>query len=223
MIKCDSVSYISILFFIFFQFQISAQTYSVAAQEVGNLEEYTNPQVTSLFQDRRGLLWISTYGGMERWDGKRMVHYPYMPFDSSGSPARIPGGFTDDDQNNIWFVGEGLLRFDLETEIFHRIPLRYQDTALDIRFVKFDSKGFLWLGAMDGIYQYYPETDSLRQIPILHSDEIEETWLRKISILRTPPGAYGCPTTSMACAIMTRKVMCLENKLWICPILWINT
>ena len=137
---------------------LSAQTYSVASQDVGVLEEYTNPQVTSLYQDRRGLLWISTYGGMDRWDGKRMVHYPYMPFDSTGSPARIPGGFTDDDQNNIWFLGEGLIRFDLETEIFHRIPVRYQDTDLDIRYIKFDTKGFLWVGAKDGIYQYYPNT-----------------------------------------------------------------
>ncbi|RLD72402.1 MAG: hypothetical protein DRJ29_05600 [Bacteroidetes bacterium] len=189
MIKCVPVSCIFILFFSFFQFQLSAQTDTFTSQDLGVLEEYTNPQVTSLYQDRRGLLWISTYGGMDRWDGKRMVHYPYMPFDSTGSPARIPGGFTDDDQNNIWFLGEGLMKFDLETEVFHRIPIRYQDADLDIRYVKFDSKGFLWLGAMDGIYKYYPRTDSLRKVPILNSDEIEESWFRKISILRDSTGS----------------------------------
>ncbi len=77
--------------FVFICFaSLSAQMGPVISQDVGVVEEYTNPQVTSLYQDCRGLLWISTYGGIDRWDGNRMVHYPYMPFESSGSPDRIP-------------------------------------------------------------------------------------------------------------------------------------
>lgn len=167
---------------------LNAQTGPVTSQDVGVVDEYTNPQVKSLYQDRRGLLWISTFGGMDRWDGHRMVHYPYMPFDSTSSPARDIGGFSCDDQNNIWFNGNGLMRFDLETEIFHKIPLFFEGKNLRLRYLKYDSDGFLWLGAIEGIFKYFPEKDSLQVIPILDSDEIVENWSRKVSILKDSTG-----------------------------------
>lgn len=167
---------------------LSAQYRPVTYQDIGVIEEYTNPLVTSLYQDRRGLLWISTYGGMDRWDGKRMVHYPYMPFDSTGSPPRTPQGFTDDDQNNIWLVGESVMRFDLKTEIFHSIPLSYKGSDLAVRSIKYDPKGFLWVGAMEGMFQYYPYSDSIRHIPVLDTDEVERSYFRMVSILQDSTG-----------------------------------
>ncbi len=167
---------------------LSAQNGPVKFQDVGVLEEYTNPQVTSLYQDCRGLLWISTYGGIDRWDGKQMVHFPYIPFDSTGSPARDPRGFTGDDQNNIWFLGEGLMKFDLKKEIFQRIPLRFEDKSINPRYIKYDPGGFLWVSSMDEIFQYYPKRDSLHKIPILDEDEIEDSNFRKISILQDSTG-----------------------------------
>jgi len=167
---------------------VTAQPFSVNSQDVGELDEYTNPQVTSLYQDHRGLLWISTYGGMDRWDGNRMVHYPYMPFDSTGSPARVPGGFTGDDQNNIWLLGERLIRFDLEMEVFHHISLSFEGAYLNPKNIKYDPEGFLWLAAKEGMFQYYPEKDSLRHIPIMDTREIEESWFRMVSIIQDSTG-----------------------------------
>ncbi|MEN8228981.1 MAG: ATP-binding protein [Bacteroidota bacterium] len=178
----------SIILLLLTHIQLSAQHGPVSSQDVGVLEEYTHPQVTSIYQDRRGLLWISTYHGMDRWDGKRMVHYPYMPFDSTGSPARSVGGFTGDDQNNIWLLGDGLMRFDLETEIFHQIPLIFEGKNLILRYLNYDSDGFLWLGAIEGIFKYFHEKDSLQAIPILGSDDIVENWFRKVSILKDSTG-----------------------------------
>ena len=179
-----------LLFFLFIIsfFSLLAQYGPITYQDIGVLEEYTNPQVTSLYQDSRGLLWISTYGGMDRWDGKRMVHYPYMPFDSTGSPARTPLGFTEDDQNNIWLVGESLMRFDLETEIFHIIPLHFEGSELIVRSINYDTKGFLWVGAMEGMFQYYPNSDSISQIPVLDTFEVEESFFRMVSIIQDSTG-----------------------------------
>ncbi|MCK4993188.1 MAG: hypothetical protein KAS29_21970, partial [Bacteroidales bacterium] len=174
--------------FIIINLPLSAQPGPVNSQDVGEIEDYTNPQVTSLYQDCRGLLWISTYGGMDRWDGSRMVHYPYMPFDSTGSPARVPGGFTGDDQNNIWVLGERLIRFDLETEVFHHISLSFEGENLNPWYIKYDPEGFLWIGANEGIFQYYPEKDSLRHIPIMDTREIEESWFRMVNILQDSTG-----------------------------------
>lgn len=170
------------------EYQLSAQYGPATFQDVGELEDYTNPQVTSLYQDSRGLLWISTYGGIDRWDGNQMVHYPYMPFDSTGSPGRTPGGFTRDDQNNIWLLADELYRFDLEQEVFHSKALSYNSVELVIRYIKYDPKGFLWIGANNGIFQYYPDTDKLLSIPILNNDRIEESWFRKVSILEDSTG-----------------------------------
>ncbi|MEN8229452.1 MAG: ATP-binding protein [Bacteroidota bacterium] len=167
--------------------RLSSQHGPVISQDVGVLEEYTNPQVTSLYQDRRGLLWISTWGGMDRWDGHRMIHYPYIPFDSTSSPRDLRG-FTCDDRNNIWYWGNGITRFDLETEIFHRIPLNFEGEKLGPRYLKHDPDGFLWVGAIEGIFKYFPEKDSLQAIPVLGGDEIVENWFRKVNILKDSTG-----------------------------------
>ena len=101
---------------------ILAQYGPVTLQDVGNIEDYSNPQVIDMYQDSRGLLWISTYGGMDRWDGNGMISFPYIPFDSPGSPARQVGNFTEDNQNNLWLLGDGLIRFDLAKEVYEHIP-----------------------------------------------------------------------------------------------------
>jgi len=167
---------------------LSAQSGPVKFQDVGVLEEYTNPQVTSLYQDCRGLLWISTYGGIDRWDGKQMVHFPYVPYDSTGSPARDVWCFTGDDQNNIWFLGNGLMKYDLEKEIFRRVPLRFRNEIVHPRYIKYDPRGFLWVGSADEIFQFYPETDSLNKIPILIKDKIEDAYFTRISIIQDSTG-----------------------------------
>jgi signal transduction histidine kinase/DNA-binding response OmpR family regulator/ligand-binding sensor domain-containing protein len=175
--------YLFISFFIISNAPLTAQYGPVTYQDVGKLEDYSNPQCLSLYQDSRGLLWISNWGGLDRWDGNRMVSYPYTPFDSIGYPARAGARFSEDDQNNLWFsVGE-LARFDLEKEVFERIPISYESTSLDIMHVEYDSKGFLWLVCEEGIFQYHPDTEILQQIPLLEADGTEASEFRPRKIL----------------------------------------
>ena len=154
---------------------LSGQIGSYSCQDVGKLDDYSNIQCYGLYQDPTGLLWMSNWSGIDRWDGTRMLNYPYHPFDSLGMPSRDVGRWiTRDDQKNLWFIGSGLVRFDLEKELFQKIPLSYDSCELTIRFLKYDPEGFLWLVCKEGIFQYNHDKESLTRLPRLGSDGIEK-------------------------------------------------
>jgi signal transduction histidine kinase/DNA-binding response OmpR family regulator/ligand-binding sensor domain-containing protein len=146
--------------------RIHAQHFPVSYQDLGSLEDYSNPQCLSLYQDCRGLLWINNWKGLDRWDGNSMVNFPYIPFDSTAFPARAGASITGDDQNNIWISYGKLAKFDLEQEEFRRIKLHCDNNELDIKYLEYDPTGFLWLICAKRIMQYYPETEILKEIPL---------------------------------------------------------
>lgn len=149
---------------------LPGQESTYAYKTLGNLEDYSFIQVLDLHQDSSGLIWMGTYRGLDRWDGVRILSYPAMPFDSQAIPARGVGCITGDDQNNLWMNGGGLTKFDLEKEEFTSIQLLDDSVNLDPRCIQYDPSGFLWLSCWQGMYCYYPENDSLRQIPIIGSN-----------------------------------------------------
>ncbi|MEA3462915.1 MAG: two-component regulator propeller domain-containing protein, partial [Bacteroidota bacterium] len=170
---------------------LSAQQAPVTLQDVGKLEDYSNPQCFALYQDSTGLLWMSNWSGIDRWDGNRMVNYPYNPFDSLGWPSRYVGRWiTRDDQNNLWCMGSGLVRFDLEKERFQKIHLSYDSSELTIRYLKYDPEGYLWLVCKEGIFQYKHKEDFLKRIPLSGSNgqEKENYRPRMVNILRDTTG-----------------------------------
>jgi diguanylate cyclase (GGDEF)-like protein len=56
-------------------------------------------QVTGLYQDPRGYLWISTLGGLSRFDGRRFVTYTTL----DGMPDDVVTALTGDERGVVWF------------------------------------------------------------------------------------------------------------------------
>ena len=75
---------------------LSSQNGPVKFQDVGVLEEYTNPQVTSLYQDCRGLLWISTHKA-----ASKHLHVSVREEDlfRESSRGKLKKSVTPDDEN----------------------------------------------------------------------------------------------------------------------------
>ncbi len=170
---------------------LSAQQAPITLQDVGKLQDYSNPQCFALYQDPTGLLWMSNWSGIDRWDGNRMVNYSYNPFDSLGWPSRYVGRWiTRDDQNNLWCMDYGLVKFDLEKERFQKIHLRYDSSELTIRYLKYDPEGYLWLVCKEGIFQYKHKEDFLKKISLSGSNgqEKENYRPRMVNILGDSTG-----------------------------------
>lgn len=149
--------------------------------QIGLPEEFSSYQTRCLFQDKRGLIWIGTDAGLDRWDGRNLKNHKYAPFDSLCFPAKGVYSIAEDDYNNLWLaVGRGLVKFDLEKEVFEKIKHHKLPKELGaLTYVKYDSSGFLWLGYFQGLFKYFPGKDSIIQV---HYQDKKSNYFRVESI-----------------------------------------
>lgn len=159
---------------------LEAQQIQAFYQQVGELEDYSFIQCNTIYQDSRGFLWIGTNQGLDCWDGSRMHSYPFTPFDSLGQPSRAIIYITEDNRNNLWMIGDNLIKYNLELEEFTSIPLYYEEQELFLNHIKCDPDGKLWLGSSQGMFWYYPDQDSLIKISLVDPNGVE--------ITKYPPG-----------------------------------
>ena len=152
--------------------ELAAQEQSTRFLKVGDYNDYSDYRIGSLFQDSRGLIWMGTFGGLDRWDGSRIRSYSMPPFDSTGLPVTAVYSITEDDQNNLWLGSRmnGLVKYDLENEKFTHFndPVKYPFFA-NINFIKYDPSGFLWLSTINNFYRFFPEEDRAELVQVQDS------------------------------------------------------
>ena len=138
---------------------------------IGEEQGLSSLQITDLFQDSRGFVWIGTPYGLNRFDGYNCVQYLHLPGDTTSlSSGHIsPRAFAEDTAGNLWvatFRG-GLNYFDRRTERFTRYRAqsgRPDGLSMDKLFaVEPDSKGGLWVAtAGRGINYFDPGSPTFR-------------------------------------------------------------
>jgi len=108
--------------------------------------------VRGIAQTSDGYLWIATMGGLARFDG-----VSFTVFDSRNTPALGRDEITTvtaDPGGGLWIGtgGAGVLRF-LNGRFTQVVSVA--DTHTDnVRFLKVDSRGVLWIGADGGLSKY---------------------------------------------------------------------
>ncbi|TCV93227.1 diguanylate cyclase (GGDEF)-like protein [Luteibacter rhizovicinus] len=112
---------------------------------------------TAIVQDKRGLIWIGTFGGLVRYDGYRMQVFGQEP-DSYGG-AVLPDAYVralqplDDGGLLIGTNAGGLVRFDPETTRFHVYPIGRDGTSNGKIFsiAKAREPNAFWLATENGV------------------------------------------------------------------------
>lgn len=135
-------------------------------------ENIQNQVITDVIQDRAGLLWIATSGGLCRYDGNETIF-----FNNKSEPAisnsKIKTLFSDE-QSNLWIGTEsGLTRFNLrdwKTTILKnpRSDRGHVDKP-DIACVGQGRNGNIYAGAFDGKL-YRVDQDSLKVLLDINRD-----------------------------------------------------
>ncbi|MFT3738110.1 MAG: two-component regulator propeller domain-containing protein [Breznakibacter sp.] len=131
----------------------------------------------SIHQDKSGFIWIGTYDGLNRYDGRYFIKF--MP--SPNSNRAIMGGtiyaIAEDDDGLLYFgtYGQGLSVFDPKTALFehyrapHEVPqqglagdsiLRGTIPSSYINAMRKDANGHIWIATRAGISVYNPKTKS---------------------------------------------------------------
>ncbi len=128
--------------------------------------------VTTLYEDRRGNLWVGTYtGGLNRLgpasDGKRpraFVRFTHEPRDPSSLSNNFVMSVLEDTSGTLWVgtIDGGLNRFDPGSGTFKRFRGDPDSTEglsdNSIFAILEDPSGDLWIGTADGLNRMDPRT-----------------------------------------------------------------
>lgn len=157
--------------------------FKVFIHEAGDPQSLSGVNVTTLFKDRDGTLWIGCERFLDRMDPKQgtFSHYP------------IPAAkYISQDKSGLLWVStsSGLYRLDPRTDKIRRYAHDPSDPDSlhinEIRSAAEDSKGTIWIADVDGMHEFDRETGRLGlHLPIekpgrdfsFYEDRFGEFWL----------------------------------------------
>jgi signal transduction histidine kinase/ligand-binding sensor domain-containing protein len=111
----------------------------------------TNLMVNHVYQDHEGFLWVSSWGGLNRYDGYKFKEYKFDEYDTNTISSRASLAVVEDSKNRLWvFCNYGICLFNRDKENFTRFYYNAENpTSLignDISTFLLDKKGRLWIG-----------------------------------------------------------------------------
>jgi len=139
-----------------------------------------NASVSGIVQDSKGFIWMTTQGGLCRYDGSGFKVYENEPFDENSISGDLIQTIFLDKDDVLWLgTYNGLNRFDPATERFERYRFS-PDSATSLSndlviTIARDAKGRLWAGTLNGLdrldestgafTRYYHDDGNKRSIP----------------------------------------------------------
>lgn len=120
-----------------------------------NIDFYTtkdglpNNSVLSLFQDKKGFLWIGTYNGLCRYDGREFKAYKSEFAGKNTSWISSINSIAEDSQGNIWVGTRGgvIAKLNTTSNVWENVI----NSKLVIQTLFIDEKGTIWAGTAGGI------------------------------------------------------------------------
>ncbi len=200
-----------ILFFVFSSGKNSiAQKESLRFEHIGIEEGLSNDNITAIFQDSRGYIWIGTADGLNKYDGYTFTKYRFDPFDPNSISQNWIYTIFEDSYGVIWVSSfEGMCKFDRATEKFTRYKpspkARFADPNIGV--INEDSDGMIWVGSYStGLCRFNPQTENF--LP----DSIDLDYPRSPDNKATWPGdAINCIYKDMAGTLWVGNTTGLHN------------
>lgn len=123
-------------------------------------------RIRSIFQDKKGFLWVGTMNGISRYDGYTFKKY-YKTKDGNSISGNFAHAICEDSGQNIW-IGtlNGLNMFNVKQEKF----ISFKNSPNDpnslfcdrIGTIDIDKRGKLWIGTEKGLATYDPATQKFK-------------------------------------------------------------
>ena len=132
----------------------------------------SSDQIRSILQDHRGIMWIATFDGLNRYDGTGFKIYRHSATDSASLPCNDIRDMVLDDENMLWIgTANGLCRFNTITgkavsyyhnaKIVNTLAGNYDPSPF------IDSRKRLWLATHAGVqlFNYKQHTFTTYNMP----------------------------------------------------------
>src|ERR1017187_1671560 len=88
----------------------------VRFEHLTSADGLSNDSVFSILQDHRGFMWFGTQGGLNRYDGYRVIQYRRDPKNPNSLGDDFVLVLFEDSRGGIWSGRSVLSRFDPDTE-----------------------------------------------------------------------------------------------------------
>jgi len=142
-----------------------------------NPNSLANDTLWLLFEDRDGILWVSTFDGLSRFDPatEQFTNYYHDTENSNSLGGTVAGQVQQAEDGTLWVgtYGGGLDKFDPVTETFthHRHDPNDPNSLSDnnVGTVWLDPDGTVWVGTNTGLNHFNPVSG--RWVRYLHDEE----------------------------------------------------
>jgi ligand-binding sensor domain-containing protein/signal transduction histidine kinase len=119
----------------------------------------THNDVTCVLQDRKGFMWFGTIGGLNRYDGYKLIQYRTENRNKTSLPHNSVLCLHEGMDGVLWLgsMGAGLIQYDPKREIFTRYsPTQTIPEALAFSYVRriVQDNNTLWLGTEKGLVAF---------------------------------------------------------------------
>ncbi|WP_297705183.1 two-component regulator propeller domain-containing protein [uncultured Eudoraea sp.] len=124
-------------------------------------EGLSQNSAVSISQDSTGYLWIATQDGLNRYDGKKFIYFPYSFVDITKPDYSNLGKVYTDRKGELWIIPLDRIPRKLlpETQTFEPVP------GIDDASVIYQDKNFnLWFGTYsNGLYSLKKDSEYVKQ------------------------------------------------------------
>jgi len=105
-----------------------------------------NNNVRAIVQDKFGFLWIATWDGLSRFDGKEFRNYHHDPDDSTSLPYFEVFEITIDNNNNLWIINQFLSKYDRANDNFITYDIKCENNTdfQELRYVNVIDPENIW-------------------------------------------------------------------------------
>lgn len=148
----------SIIYAFVFAFPLTvfSQNKTLDFKHIGVSNGLSQTNVTSIFQDSHGFLWVGTRDGLNRYDGYNFSIYRYDSKDNNTISNNFIEDIAEDKTGNIWLAtqGGGINKYDVKNDRFTRyVHDSHDPNSISSNIVNklvFDADGDLWIATQNG-------------------------------------------------------------------------
>jgi len=152
----------------------SPTTFICYTHESGDPSSLSNNEVTSIYEDKSGNLWIGTTdGGLNKFDreGGRFIQFD----EEDGLANNSISGILEDDEGNLWLsTRRGLSRFNPKTKTFRNYVEKdgLQGNEFQQGAYLKNGGGEMFFGGTNGLTRFHPDSikDNIRIPPVVITD-----------------------------------------------------
>lgn len=149
---------------------VAAQPQPLSFDHLTVEEGLPTNMATQVLQDRRGYLWIGTYGGLARYDGYEVKTYRHIEGDTMSLSSNLILWLEEGRDGTLWIGTNngGLNRFDPDTEAFRSYQhVEGDSTSLagtSVFAIQETRDGTIWVVTDEGLQRFDPETETFRPV-----------------------------------------------------------